>query len=237
MNKLYKFTYLVLIISLTVHTAFGQTSIIQDISESYLEKLINTSIANYPHIKTMDSRVEIAKDNIKKAKISYFDSFSLSYVYQPNSNINLYPVDGTSTTATNRQSLFSGAQFGVFFNIGSFLQKPVAVHQAKQDLMIANNDQAEYLMALKSNIKKRYYTYLQRVAALKLSSASATDAENMLRDTRYRFEKGEETLDNYNKARVANTQQTDAKIAAEANLFMAKADLEELLGEKLENIK
>ncbi|WP_345954736.1 TolC family protein [Mucilaginibacter sp. PAMB04168] len=240
---------LVIILAFTSFAApvslMAQNSLVNEISEPYLEKLINTAKANYPHLKSLDNRITVAQTNVSRSKLSYLDALTFSYVYQPNTTFNLNTLAPTTTTGgttgtantNNQTSLFKGTQFGLFFNLGSYLQKPYAVKQAKQELAIANNDIQEYLITLSTQVKKRYYQYIQRVAALKLQSQASIDAENVMKDVKYKFEKGEETLDTYNKARLALTQQNQSKITAEADLFMAKADLEELLGEKLENIK
>lgn len=236
---------LIVVLLLTIFAApkslMAQNSIITEMSEPFLDRLITVARANYPHIKSLDSRVTIAQTNVTRSKLSYLDALTVSYVYTPNNTLNLAVtqpvVDGGTATTTNRQSLFNGTQFGVFFNIGGYLSKPFAVRQAKQELNIANNEVQEYLLTLTSQVKKRYYLYLQRLSALKLQSQAAIDADNVLKDIKHKFEKGEETLDSYTKARITQTQQNQAKITAEADLFIAKADLEELLGDKLENIR
>jgi len=238
MNKLCKIVIAIAFIGLS-EQAGAQNTIIPDISESYLNRLLETAKTNYPRIRTFAHRVGAAKENLSRVKASYFNSFNFSYVYQPNSTINLYqqPSSTTPTTTTNQQSFFRGMQLGVFFNLGSFLQTPAAVRQAKQDLNVTISEQEEYAFNLAALVKKRYYVYLQRVGQLRLLSAGVTDAENMLQDVRARFEKGEDSLDNYNKARVNYTQQVNTKLVAEGDLFVAKSELEELLGDKLENVK
>lgn len=220
----------------------AQTSIVTEISEPYLQKLIATAKANYPRVKSLDERVLIAKNTVSRQRLSYFDALTFSYVYQPNTTLNLNAlqpgnVDGSVTGANNRTSIFQGTQFGLFFNLGSYLQKPFAVKQARRELAIANNDVQEYLLTLTTEVRKRYYTYVQRVASLKLQTQASTDGESVMKDVKYRFEKGEVTVESYNQARISLTQQIQAKITAEVDLFTAKADLEELLGEKLENIR
>jgi outer membrane protein TolC len=219
----------------------AQNSIVTEINEPYLERLISTAKANYPRVKSLDNRLTMAKSNVSRTKLSYLDALTVSYVYTPNNTLALNvaqpTVPGATSSPSTNQSLFNGTQFGVFFNIGSYLAKPYVVRQAKQELEIANNEKEEYLLTLTTQVRKRYYVYVQRLAALKLQAQVAIDGDNSLKDLRYRFEKGEETLDSYTKARITQTQQNQAKISAEADLFLAKADLEELLGEKLENIR
>ena len=66
---------------------------------------------------------------------------------------------------------------------------------------------------------------------------NAQDAESILKAARYRFEKGEETLQNFNIALMALSTQNQGKIEAEAQLLIAKAYLEEIIGKKLENMQ
>ncbi len=240
MNRLYSLMLMVLLLCLAVPQKLkAQNTLVTEISEPYLAKLIDAAKANQPRIKSLNNRVNIAQGNISRAKLSYLDALTFSYVYQPNSTFNLNALQTTAGTDVigTRTGLFKGTQFGVFFNLGSYLQKPYAVKQAKQELIITNNDIQDALITLTTQVKKRYYIYLQKVASLKLQMQAASDADNVMRDIKYKFQKGEETLDSYNKARISHTQQIQTKITAEADLFMAKADLEEIIGDKLENIK
>lgn len=220
------------------------TSIIPDISETYLDKLIEVAKANYPSVRSYQTRVDMAKDNVKKTRISYLDVISFSYIYQPHSATvvglpSTTTTGSTTTTSTTSQpySYFNGIQAGVFFNFGTYLQKPYLLRQAKSELKIANNEQEEYLLTLVNDVKKRYYTYVMRQANVRIQTQSALDAEEMLKSVRHRFEKGEETYENYNRAQVALASSNQSRMAAETDLLIAKADLEQILGEKLENIK
>lgn len=212
----------------------AQSSIIQDIDTAYLSKLIATAKANYPRVKNLQNHIDIAQQNIGKARASYFDAFTFSYIYQPHSAT---IVNTGGTTTGQNYSYFNGIQAGVFFNLGNFLQKPYAVRVAKQELLVANNERDEYFLTLSTEVKKRYYTYILRLNELKIQSQSAQDADQIVKTLRHKFEKGEETYDNYNKAQVTFADRSQTRIAAEANLLNARADLEELLGQTIESVK
>lgn len=235
--------FLLLSIVLCIITARplkAQTSIIPDIDEGYLKKLIDTAKAHYPRVKSYQNHINIAENNISKARASYLDVFTFSYVYQPHSATFVPTTDattGTTTTTGSNYSYFNGIQAGLFFNLGNYLQKPYAVKVAKQELIVAHNDQEEYFITLTTEVKKRYYQYVLRIAELKLQTTSAQDAEDIVKSMRHKFEKGEETYDNYNKAQVTYSDRVQTRIQAEASLLTARADLEELVGQKLENIK
>jgi len=234
-NKLLPITILIVFSFFKVNAALGQTTILNDISEDYLNKLISTAKANYPHVKGFQNRINIAKGNIKKADVSWFDVFTFSYVYQPHSSNFIVNQSGGSTQQA--YSYFNGIQVGIFFNLGNYLQKTYQLKQAKEELKIADYDQEEYFLTLATEVKKRYYNYLQSLATLKLQTQTEQDAEDALKSIKHKFEKGEETYDNFNKAQVTVTDHIQSKIQAETNYLTAKAELEELLGDKLENIK
>ena len=208
---------------------FAQVTIIPELSDNYVQKLIDTAKANYPKVKTYQYRINIAKNTIAKSRLSILESVTVSYVYQPG-EVTVNPVNPST-------SYFKGLQAGVFLNVGSLFEKPFLVNQSKQELLIAKNEQIDYLQSLTTEVKKRYYTYILRVGELKLQTGALQVSEAALKDIKYKFEKGEETFDSYNKIQTDYTNHQASKIQSEANLFLAKAELEELLGTKLENVK
>ncbi len=235
MNKRYTFfallslSLLLAVTTVSAQTNSTQASLIPSISEDYLEKLINTAKTNYPRVKANYNRINLAKSNISKAKVSWFDALTFSYVYQPNQNsLNLANVS---------YSYFNGLQLGVFFNLGTLLQKPYNVKVAREELNVATNEQQEYLLTLTLDVKRKYYTYVERMMSLKGLNQSALDGQNSMTIIRHKYEKGEETFENYSRAQLTAAQENELKLQGEANLLIAKAELEALLGDKLENIK
>lgn len=215
-----------LVLFFIMHTTRAQESLAKDISYDYLDKLITVCKKNYPKIKTYEDRVGIAEHGIKKAKLSYFDIFSVGYLYSPNNN-----------NTTSSPSFLGGYQFGFFANVGMLLQKPSFIKQAKGEYAAALHDKEANDLSMEAEVKKRYFTYIQRVAVLRLRSATILDVESMLTNIKHRFEKGEESLDNYNKALIVQSDHAQNVINAEGDVLNAKTSLEELLGQKLENIK
>lgn len=205
--------------------ANAQETMVTEISYPFLEKLINTAKENYPRMKSYQSKVNFAKGAISKAKLSWFDAFTFSYIYQPNNTLNL--IDPT---------FFNGYQAGITLNIGTVIQKPFNVKQAREEFKIAENDQQEYDLTLTTEVKRRYFTYIQALISLRVGTKSVQDAESILKSVTYKFEKSEETFDNYNKTLLTVSTLIQGKIEAEALFFIAKSSLEELLVEKIENI-
>ncbi|WP_256013645.1 TolC family protein [Desertivirga xinjiangensis] len=217
---------LLLVLLFFAGQAKSQETIMTDVSYEYLEKLVATALENYPRTKNASSRINIAESNINKAKLNWLTPVSLSYVHSPENNLNVV-----------NPTFFSGYQVGVFLNIGSILQTPSNIKIAKEELKIAKNDIAEYNLTLSTEVKRRYFSYLQAVKTVQIASRTTIDAETNLVHMKYKFERGEVALESYNTALDRAGSSSLAKVAAEGTLLSTKASLEELLGVKLEEIK
>src|SRR4051812_41335270 len=178
--------------------SFAQTTIIPELSNNFVQKLIDTAKAHYPRVRYFQNRVNVAATNIKKTKMSWLDALTLSYVYQPGTTV-IDPVNP-------KTSYFKGLQAGVFLNVGTLIAKPYVIKQAKQEMMVTQSEQEEYLVNLATEVKKRYYMYIQRVGELKLQIRAMEDTESQLKDVKYKFEKGEETFDSYSKVLIQYTE-------------------------------
>ncbi len=219
--------FIILIFLQTGHflRAQEEPSIARDLSPAYLEKLLETARKNYPRGKIFDSRIESAGYGVKKARLSYFDILSFSYLFSPQHMM-----------GTVNPNLITGYQFGFFANVGSLLQKPAHIRQARAELKAAYFEKEAFDLNFKAEVEQRYYLYVQRKVLFRVVSQALLDTESRLKEIRHKFEKGEETLDNYNKALLAYSDQLQNKITAEGEILKAKSSLEELVGQKLEDI-
>ncbi len=203
----------------------AQESMMPDVSYTYLNKLIDTAYKYYPRVKTFDHRYNVNSELLKKAKLSWFDPFTFSYVYSPNN----------STTLVN-PSVLNGYQFGIFFNISSLLTKPASIRQAKEEMVITQLEKETYLTNLTAEVKARYFRYISQRTQLRLRLAAANDAELLAKQSKFRFDKSEETFESYNRILLAYNDRRLTVIQSEAEMLIAKSYLEELVNKKLEEI-
>lgn len=204
----------------------AQETMLTEVSYTYLDTLIKIAKQNYPKIKVFDKKVTIAEKNVGRTRVSWLDAINVAYLYNPNNTFNVA-----------RPTFFSGFQTGISLNVGLLLQKPYLIKIAKNDLDISRYEREEYNLNIEALVKERYFLYIQNQTILKARMQNAQDAESILKAARYRFEKGEETLQNFNIALMALSTQNQGKIEAEAQLLIAKAYLEEIIGKKLENMQ
>lgn len=224
------FLLIVLLSQFSPQNLFAQESLLNQVSELYLNKLIATAKENYPRIKTFTSQVASAKSDLTGVKTSWLEPFSFQYVARSNnSQANL--VDVTT------QDILTGYQFGISINPGSLISKPSQIKRAKEQLKIAEYNQQEYNLTLETEVKQRYFSYLQAQKSLKPVNDSYLDAESNFKAIKLAYQKAEVTLQEYNSGSTAFSQAYAAKLQAEVNFMSAKASLEELTVKKLEEIK
>ncbi len=203
----------------------AQESMIPELSYPFLEKLIFSAKQNYPLMKANLRRVNVANYNLQKARLSWFDFFTLSAFYSPS----------TSVTLTN--ATLTGVQIGLFINFSNIIQKPTVIRQTREELAIAQLTADQYAITLETDVKNRYFRYMQTLSVLKVQNQNAIDIEALYKQLKFRYERGEETLENFTKVMFQNADQRQKIIDAESAALIAKNALEELVGKKLEEIK
>ena len=139
----------------------SQESMLYNISDSYLQKLIDTAKTNYPRLQVYNKRIENAETEVKRTKLGWFDALSFSWLYSPNN----------ATTLVN-PTLLNGYQAGMFVNFGSLMQRPAQIKKAKIDVGISKAEKEEYELNLTTLVKQRYYLYIQAFTVLEAKVCS-----------------------------------------------------------------
>jgi outer membrane protein TolC len=204
----------------------AQESMIPEVSNTYLIKLIDIAKKNYVLVKINEKRIDLANINIQKANVSWFDIFSITLNYSP-----------TGGSTSLNQPTLSGFQIGLYINIGSLLSKPYLVKTSKEELEIAKLGKQDALNILEGEVKARYIKYVQTSVLLRVESKISLETENVVKEARYKFEKGEVTFETFTRALIFEADYRKKVIDAEANLLTAKASLETIIGKKLSDIK
>ena len=225
-----------LLLTLVIFKASAQDSIIGDINYNLLQKYIQAAQDNFPRKKIFDTRVVSVQQAIPMNNISYLDILNAQYIYRPglkNNSNNRTTLDPSG----NIVNQINGFQFGATINIGTYFQKPYIGKKARADYKVAQLEAQEYNTTLSIEVKKRYYTYVQQIAQLKVNTESVQENKNVAENLKNKFGKGEIALDTFNQSRINLAAAMTAKIQSEVNLLEAKDALEEIVGKPLSEIK
>ena len=226
MNNKFRIVCLSLLISFLASNLHAQETLFKDLSYQYLEKLIAAAKKNYPEAQVKARQVEIARSTFHQASFGWLEAFSASYIYSPQSSINI----------TN-PTIFKGYQLVASVSLGSLFERPYTIHNARLAVKVAEAQQQEYFLLLEAQIKRFYFAYIAAQADLRNKVTAVTNAETATKNLKYTFEKGETSFDVYNASLNNLYNQNSFRIQAELNVFTAKTNLEELIGDKLESIK
>jgi outer membrane protein TolC len=226
-----KYTLVLMILCFCGFSGAAQESIIPDIDYKLLDKYIKAAREYYPRRKMVEAQKDVSKVAITTSYLSYLDIFSASYFYRPNDKT---PITTPGTTVN--PYIVNGIQYGININLGSFLQKPFMVKRAKSEYKVATLQAEDYDVLMVTEVKKRYYTYVQMLAELKIRTLKAMDNKSVADNARRRFEKGEIPLEAYNSSRVELADASSEKLQTEVNFLNAKDALEEMIGKKLSEI-
>ncbi len=204
----------------------AQESMMPEVSNTYLGKLIEIAKSNYVTVKINEKKIDLANINIQKSNVSWFDIFSVTLNYSP-----------TGGSTSLNQPTLSGFQIGLYINIGNLLTKPYLIKTAKEELEIAKLGKQDALIILEGEVKARYIKYVQSSVLLRVESKISLETENIVKEARYKFEKGEVTFETFTRALIFEADYRKKVIDAEAALLIAKASLETIVGKKLSEIK
>ncbi|WP_316814897.1 TolC family protein [Pedobacter nyackensis] len=205
----------------------AQESIISEIDYATLEKYIQAAKKS-PRRDVVGIKSDIAKNEVTITTLNYLEMFTAAYYYRPNDRI---AID------VNNPYTINGFQFGITTSLGALLQRPFQVKKSKMDYKIAKLEAQDYDLTLVKDVKSRYYDYILQLNQVKMNSQSAMDNKNVADNLKYKFEKGEISLDVYNQSRNNLSTSSSAKILSEVNYLKAKDALEEIIGMKLEEVK
>lgn len=206
----------------------AQDDIASQINPPLLQKYVDLAKEYYPKRKMYRASELSAKAKIGAAKAGYLESMNVSYFYRPD---NAAIVDTTNPYSIN------GFQFGVYLNLGLFFRTPSLVKQAREEYNSASYLTKEYDILLETDVKQRYFEYLQWLSDLKVKNQAYIDNKTSSDGLRYKFEKGEVSLDVYTKAKSLTSISSSEKLQAELNMLKAKSSLEALIGKKLDEVK
>jgi|SRR6185503_1112895 len=226
MNNKFKFICLPLFVLMFAGNALAQESMFQDLSYPYLEKLIATAKKNYPQMKALQNQVDIARTTFHQASFGWFDGFTASYIYSPQTAVNL-----------TQPEIFRGYQLVATISLGSLFERPYTIHNTRVAVKIAEENVAQYNLTIEAQVKRFYFAYIEAQADLRNKINAVQDATTAVSQLKHTFDKGETTYTVYSGALTNLYNQNSFRIQAELAVFTAKTNLEEYLGTKLESIK
>ncbi len=197
------------------------------VDSSYINKLYSILLEKSPNPKIYAQRIKIAEDDISIQKLSWLNFLGISFTYYPG-----FINETQDNVNTNDYKI----GLGITFNVGTMFKVSKLVSQAKERLKLEEYSYESQKLSARADMIRRFAGLITTIKILKLKIKSVEESVENTEMTKYKFEKGEETLENYNKALYNLNISLIEKAKSEAEYVIAKALLEEILGIKLEEI-
>ena len=192
----------------------------------YIEKLIALAWENYPKNKSFENKRVEASENIKQARNSWMN------------NLNLFTsFNSFNNTQTQNFNIVPNLGMGLSLNVGSLYSLHGKVKIAKEELKIADNEANAQKLYIRSEVIARYNSMQLHMDLLKFQTEAAEEMRMTVAMIKAKFQKGEISIEEYNKAFAAFTVTMERAITSESTFRTSKAYLEELLGIHLEQIQ
>jgi outer membrane protein TolC len=216
----------------TIFGADVDTNVIKSMGLSpYEERLVSLAWQNYPSSEIYTSKVKIAEKKINLERFSWTDDVRASF------NFNQRNIEaGLISTDETQNNYYPWYNFSVGVSIGSFVQTPINVSIAKEELDIANASLNQHKLSIRAEVLKRYKDYQLKLELLKIRTQAVEDAYSTHLLITRDFEKGAATLEEFIKSAAAYNAATEAKLVAETSIQESKLTLEEMIGIKLEEV-
>lgn len=221
----------ILILVLISNFAYSQqldTSKIIPINPSQfdtLETLIKIAWENYPENKSYLNEVVISKEDLHQKKWAWMNTLKFTIQYNPN-------------TVTDSTGLFTAPRFGIGLSVNVFdiFKVPSEINQSKERLKIAYNNIVAQKLLIRSEVTKFYFLYKSKIEKLKINTQGLDDATSNIILMKYKYEGGEITLPDYNKALESYNDAKTSLINSETEYIVAKTNLEQILCIKFEEV-
>ncbi len=193
------------------------------------DKLVALAWKNYPDNRIAESNAVIANKEMNVAKWEWMDIFY--------ANFNLNEGYINPDRVANNNIFFPLYNFGVRLSPSTFITSPMKSKAAVERYKISNLNVDKQKLSLRSEVLKRYYTYLSRIEILKVRVTALEETSTNFKVVSSKFKSGEITLEKFNANFLIQNNALEEKFRSEYDVKIAKANLEELIGIPLENVK
>lgn len=196
--------------------------------DSLEKKLVNLALSNNSLISMGKLKVSSAHKDVELAK----NSWGEQVVGQINLNESHF-----NDAATNGLNLYYPLYLiGFRWSLSSFLKTPLTIKKAKIDEQIIVKDNEIQKQNLIYEVKRRFRIYVAKKDNLLLRKQLVDEAKSQLNIVSKKYNNKEVTFEEYLKMSNSYITLKESLNITESEMFVAKYNLEELVGVDVDNI-
>jgi outer membrane protein TolC len=195
---------------------------------SFEEKLVQLAWRNDPLNHQVVKNSSVARYNLKQAQWNWLDYFSVR------GNLNEFTINPES--APDGRNFYPRYNFGVTITLGSLVTNGLEVKKRRVAASIAEDAIKAQKLYVRSEVLTRYARFQLAEQKYKIQKETTDQSDVNFKYIEQRFKDGQEDLTTYNNILERNTNQQLRLAEVEAELKIAKYEVEEMIGTKLENV-
>ena len=196
---------------------------------SFEEKLVQLAWRNDPNNSMIIKESAIARYNLKQAQWNWLDYISVR------GNLNEFTIDPSSAPA-DRANFYPRYNFGIAFTLGSLATNGLEVKKRRVASSMSEDAIKARKLTVRNAVLTRYAQYQLAAKKFKIQKETTDQSDVNFKYIEQRFKDGQEDLQTYNNILERNTNQQIRLAEVEAELKIAKYDIEAMIGTKLENV-
>jgi outer membrane protein TolC len=195
----------------------------------FSEKLVRLAWQNNPGVEVLRNEYDKSTLEVKYSKWNWLENFRVT------GNLNEFNI--------HKSDALSGSQFFPRYNIsasismGTLFTNPIKTKIEKGNLSISSNNINQAKLAIRSEVLRKYQTYLSNKEINDLRIQMLEDSFSDYKLKEQSFSRGEITLVEYTFSLDRYNQQKISKIQSEKDLQISILELEELIGIKLSDVQ
>jgi outer membrane protein TolC len=194
------------------------------------EKLVRLAWQNNPSVGALSSEMNRSQFEVKYSQWNWLENIRIT------GNLNEFNIDPSSSPFDQSQ-FFPRYNISATVSLGDIFANPIKTKALKESVKISNEVINQKKLEIRAEVLKRYHTFLNLKEIYDLRTQMAEDALSDFKLKEQNFAKGEAVLNEYTQSLDRYNLQKINKIQAEKDMIIAKIELEELIGIKLEDAR
>jgi outer membrane protein TolC len=195
---------------------------------SFEEKLVQLAWRNDPNNQIIIKGAAVANYSLKQSQWDWLNYLSVR------GNLNEFTIDPSN--APEGANFYPRYNFGLAINLGTLGQNSLEVKKRRVQTSIAEDQIKSQKLAVRATVLTLYARYQLAEKKFKIQKETTEQSDVNFKYIEQRFKDGQEDLQQYNNILERNTNQQIRLAEVEAEMKIAKYELEQMIGTKLENV-
>ena len=196
--------------------------------DSTVENRLVALALQAPRYDALGHQVNVTKYQLSMARKAWFNLLAFSV------NYNDQTFAKAQTTATSPAYVYPKYFFGLTIPVGLFFTMGPQIHAARENVMIAQDNQEELARTIRMDVLSKYKTYKNYEALILLQNTIVVDNQAALSQIEQKFRDGTASIDQFNTANRGFSDEKAKLLNLQLAQDLVRLDIERMIGASLD---